>query len=306
MELEEYAQYRENKVHARPGFAYNTYLCTIPQDFERVNTHWHDEMEIIYIKKGAGTVTVDLRRYPVAAGAIVLVRPGQLHAIEGRRGIRMEYENILFSLSLLDTPQSDWCRENCLAPLAAGQLPVPTCLVPGRGAHDAAAAALDAADHACAEARPGYPLRVKSELFRLLDALYTDAARAGEAPAPRPAPGAARLKGVLAWAAAHLEEPITVADAAKQACYSPAHFMRFFKSGTGQSFVEYLTELRLTAAARDLAETEAPVAEIARRCGFDSAAYFCRRFKARYGVSPRAWRRGAAEAHPAAAGERRP
>ena len=28
-----------------------TYPCSIPLDFSRVPLHWHDEMEIIYIKK---------------------------------------------------------------------------------------------------------------------------------------------------------------------------------------------------------------------------------------------------------------
>lgn len=53
MNLEEYSQYRETLLHEQPGFAYNTYLCTIPQDFARVDLHWHDYMEIIYVKKGA-------------------------------------------------------------------------------------------------------------------------------------------------------------------------------------------------------------------------------------------------------------
>lgn len=53
MNLEEYSQYRETLLHEQPGFAYNTYLCTTPQDFARVDLHWHDQMEIIYVKKGA-------------------------------------------------------------------------------------------------------------------------------------------------------------------------------------------------------------------------------------------------------------
>ena len=36
MELIEYAQYKETKLHERPGFAYNTYLCTIPLDLGAV------------------------------------------------------------------------------------------------------------------------------------------------------------------------------------------------------------------------------------------------------------------------------
>ena len=49
---EEYIQYHETKLHEQPGFSYNTYLCTIPLDFPSVPMHWHEQMEIIYIKKG--------------------------------------------------------------------------------------------------------------------------------------------------------------------------------------------------------------------------------------------------------------
>ena len=71
MNLEEYSQYRETLLHEQPGFAYNTYLCTIPQDFAPVDLHWHDQMEIIYVKKGRGTVTASSRKYPVMAGSIM-------------------------------------------------------------------------------------------------------------------------------------------------------------------------------------------------------------------------------------------
>ena len=111
MELEQYTQYQETKLHEQPGFAYNAYLCTIPLDFDRVNPHWHEQMELIYIKKGGGTVSVNLESYPVSQGCVVPVLPGELHAIEGESGERMEYENIIFSLSLLDSTEADdWCR----------------------------------------------------------------------------------------------------------------------------------------------------------------------------------------------------
>ncbi|MEG2394652.1 MAG: AraC family transcriptional regulator, partial [Ruthenibacterium sp.] len=81
MDLVSYEQYRETKSHGRAAFAYNTYLCTIPQDFARVPQHWHDEMEIICIKKGSGTMQVDLQPYAVEAGSLVFVAPqsGALH-----------------------------------------------------------------------------------------------------------------------------------------------------------------------------------------------------------------------------------
>lgn len=150
VELEEYTQYQETKLHEKPGFAYETYLCTIPLDFDRVNLHWHDQMEVIYIKKGRGTVSVNLESYPVEAGCIVPVLPGELHAIDGAPDGPMEYENIIFSLSILDSTETDdWCRHHVIQALRQGTLLFDRPIRPGTAFHDAAAAALDAADRAC-------------------------------------------------------------------------------------------------------------------------------------------------------------
>ena len=118
MEIEEYIQYHETKLHEQPGFSYNTYLCTIPLDFPSVPMHWHEQMEIIYIKKGNGTVSVGMKPYEVSAGCIIPVMPGELHSIDGSTGGPMEYENIIFSLDLLDsTEQNDWCRSSVIIPM---------------------------------------------------------------------------------------------------------------------------------------------------------------------------------------------
>ena len=97
MNILEYENYQEKKVHTEADFPYNTYLCSIPLDFDRVPVHWHDYMEIIYIKKGHGYVTVDLKQYKVSGSTIVLILPGQLHSIEQYDDLSMEYENIFFN-----------------------------------------------------------------------------------------------------------------------------------------------------------------------------------------------------------------
>ncbi len=201
MELEAYQQYQETRLHEQPGFAYNTYLCTIPQDFDRVNLHWHDQMELIYIKKGSGTVSVNLSSHPVDAGCIVPVMPGELHAIEGDAGVRMEYENIIFSLALLDSLEpDDWCRQ-VVGALRRGELAFERPIRPGTPLHRAAAAALDAADDSCAGRGEGYPLVVKSQLFLFLHALY-----AHRSPQPRAqrAGDPEKLKGVLSLSLIHI------------------------------------------------------------------------------------------------------
>ena len=81
MNILEYENYHENVTHGDIVFPYNTYLCSIPLDFPRVPLHWHDEVELIYIKKGRGAVTVDFHQYKVLGPTLLLILPGQLHSI---------------------------------------------------------------------------------------------------------------------------------------------------------------------------------------------------------------------------------
>ena len=115
-------QYHEKKRHTEDQFPYNTYLCTIPDDFTEVPVHWHEEAELIVIQKGSGTVLVDLTHYHVAAGDIIIVLPEHLHAIREISGQKMEYENIIFRPELLSSDNHDVCFEKFLYPLFSGQI----------------------------------------------------------------------------------------------------------------------------------------------------------------------------------------
>ena len=55
---------------------------------------------------------------------------------------------------------------------------------------------------------------------------------------------------------------------------------------TGQSFVAFLNEYRLNAAAEALQATDETVLTIASRCGFENLSYFNRAFKAHFGMTP--------------------
>lgn len=112
MNILEYENYQEKKSHGDVAFPYTTYPCSIPLDFASVPVHWHDEMEIIYIKKGRGLITVDLKQYVVSAGSILFIIPGQLHSIEQYELESMEYENIIFKLDILISKQTDACSSD--------------------------------------------------------------------------------------------------------------------------------------------------------------------------------------------------
>ena len=96
-------------------------------------------------------------------------------------------------------------------------------------------------------------------------------------------------------AVAHIEhrlgERITVADAARAACYSPYHFHRTFSALTGETVMEYVRRRRLTIAARALCATERPIVAIALDAVFESQEAFTRAFRAQFGTTPGRYRR---------------
>ncbi|MEV0442199.1 helix-turn-helix domain-containing protein [Streptomyces spectabilis] len=100
-----------------------------------------------------------------------------------------------------------------------------------------------------------------------------------------------RLADVLAWARAHLHEPLPVAELARRATMSKRSFARRFTAATGTTPHAWLRNLRLSAAEELLETTDLPVEEIARRVGYGSAAVLREQFVRRRGVPPRSYRR---------------
>lgn len=72
---------------------------------------------------------------------------------------------------------------------------------------------------------------------------------------------------------------------------TPTYFSSLFKKETGESFVEYLTRLRMEEAMRMLEETDEMIYVIAEKTGYPDAAYFSYVFKKKYGISPIQYRR---------------
>ena len=71
----------------------------------------------------------------------------------------------------------------------------------------------------------------------------------------------------------------------------PGHLSREFRRFFGIVPGEYVRRLRIDFAARQLADTEASIAEIAFAAGFTDQAHFSRLFRRMIGHSPREHRR---------------
>ncbi len=73
--------------------------------------------------------------------------------------------------------------------------------------------------------------------------------------------------------------------------YHPYYVNRVFKRELGISLRSYIIDYRLSVAKEQLVSTRCNVSEIAFRTGFSTSAYFVKMFKAKYGITPKEYRK---------------
>jgi AraC family transcriptional regulator len=90
---------------------------------------------------------------------------------------------------------------------------------------------------------------------------------------------------------ANLKADIAVADIADAVSYSLYHFCRMFNGITHHTPYDYLMRRRLSESARELAETDKKIVDVAFDYRFNSPETFSRAFKRVFNVQPYLWRK---------------
>ncbi|MBA3708351.1 MAG: helix-turn-helix transcriptional regulator [Planctomycetes bacterium] len=93
-----------------------------------------------------------------------------------------------------------------------------------------------------------------------------------------------------------LADPPSIAAVAAKLGVSREHLTRAFTVSCGESPARWLRHQRLFEADRLVREGAAPIAEIARNCGFATASHFIHSFRKQYGQTPIEHRRRHASA----------
>ena len=83
---------------------------------------------------------------------------------------------------------------------------------------------------------------------------------------------------------------LSLSEAARYACLSPAHFSLVFRQTTGSRFIRYVQARRVAEAKKLLADIATPITDVCFACGFNSLTHFNRVFRAFERRSPSQYR----------------
>ena len=99
-----------------------------------------------------------------------------------------------------------------------------------------------------------------------------------------------RIQLAMRYISDHYNEDISINDLADHYEMSPNYFSSIFKQETGQSAINYITEIRMKKAKEFLQTTGDSVVDIAKRVGYEDSQYFFRVFKKYVGITPLKYR----------------
>ncbi|MFC4811448.1 helix-turn-helix transcriptional regulator [Paenibacillus sp. GCM10023250] len=99
-----------------------------------------------------------------------------------------------------------------------------------------------------------------------------------------------KVSRVLDFIDHHLADDVTLEQLAELAHFHPNYFIRFFKSATGRSPMQYMNQRRMEMAKEWMVQTNMSVSEAAERVG-SSLYQFSKMFKQYTGSSPSEYRK---------------
>jgi len=100
-----------------------------------------------------------------------------------------------------------------------------------------------------------------------------------------------KVRQITEWMAEHLADDFNLDQLAALAGLSKFHFHRLFKSATGASPAQYLVNLRMDKAKRQLRETKRSIVDVALDVGYTNPSHFAQIFRRDTSLSPSDYRR---------------
>ena len=280
-----YFELKENKPHGTKDDPFSTYHIKNAGRSFQIPVHWHDELEIIYVKGGFLTVSISGESYIGKPGDAFVVSPGNLHLMGSDTGT-VDYYTFLFPLKNLSFRADDLFEEKLLEPLNSGHLMINPRI--NDTAKELCEQLIEVYESKNQESESQLTAQIKTKIILLQFILEmwkkgfiiendTNGRNTVE-------------KEMVSYIQQNYTGKISLKEFGEQFHLSEKYISRYFKEHFHITLSQYVTYLRLEHAKQLLQDTDIPVTEVAMQSGYQNVSYFIRSFKKTYEISPLKYR----------------
>jgi len=249
--------------------------------------HWHPDFEIATAECGVLDYQVGDQHILLEAGDSIFVNGNMLHGIKQVSGDMPDpMPNVVFSGTLIAPEASTIYQKHILPVAQCDSLPY-VVFRHSNPSHSEINALIQDVYRQMREKNVCFELAVQRNINRIFAFLSCNLHQLPKTEATRiQINNQIRLQKMLSYIYENYAESVTLADIAKAADISRSEAGRCFHTYMGCSPVEALIQYRLQMAHQLLAERTQTLQQISYACGFNSANYFSRQFKKKYGYAP--------------------
>ncbi len=242
----------------------------------------HKDFEILLVKEGRGSITVNEETYDVKAGAMLLLSPYMLHGVSVPENSYIKYACLCFDLSLIQ-------NESLISDLENGMFYMHPCIYPDSSHWQMINQAYLSIEQALLQAKSFWELMVQGHLnllfaYLMQNSLYYKAKAISK--------DMAFCLHVMNYLEENYKTNITSKQIAESMHYTQSYFCRLFRKNFALCFNEYLCSFRLEKAKLLLANSkDISITHVVTEVGFLSASYFTKKFREENGISPTEFRK---------------
>jgi AraC-like DNA-binding protein/quercetin dioxygenase-like cupin family protein len=254
--------------------------------------HWHNFVEISYVRDGSGVYEVEDATFEVEKDDFVVIKRDERHRVRYKAPSRL-FETVMhFDPSLVCSDRDDRFDVKYLELFLS---------TPNSGVNKVRIPDEEAAYYISLvrqiqtefQTRPPlYDLMIKSNLLTLVTALLR---YGGFDPSFDPEDTARhrnelkRLNRVTSYIRHHSQLHLTLPEVADHFAMNASYFSSWFHKQIGVTFSDFLSLVRVEKAVPLLRDGKLRVLDVIYECGFNTPASFYRAFRKATGSSPRAY-----------------
>lgn len=269
--------------------------CTLP-DAPIVYWHWHEEIELQYIRQGQAYITCDEDTITVFAGDIVFINHAVRHFITPAEPDGVIYSSIVVNPSFILGFGQLELENKYISPITANRSFNFLHITSKDSLYPQFMPLLQQLIALNKDCPAGYELLSKAYLLQIWKLLYDQlpvkSSDSSKLSARTVNQDAHRVKQAMLYIQEHFMESVTLDDIAGSILVSKSECCRCFRRATGLSPIEYLMKYRIMEAARHMQrKTHESISEIAGAVGFNNTSYFNKIFKKYIGCTPTEYRK---------------